>query len=141
MPNVRWLLRLITAVHRRVYLASGGRLGARAGRFHFLLLLHTGRRSGRARAVPLLAFEDAGRWVVVASNAGDHRPPAWWRNLQTCPRAAIRVGRERVAVEAREADREERRRLWPRFVSAYRWFEDYERRAGRPIPVVILDPV
>ena len=35
---------------------------------------------------------------------------------------------------------EERRRLWPRAVKAYRGYADYKRRTGREIPLVILEP-
>ena len=69
MPNVRWLLALITSLHRFLYRASGGWLGARGLHYRFLLLGCVGRRSGRERVVPLLYVPDGARFVVVGSNS------------------------------------------------------------------------
>jgi deazaflavin-dependent oxidoreductase (nitroreductase family) len=138
MPNVRWLLALITALHRTLYRLTGGRLGGSLGGMPMLLLSTRGRRSGRERTLPLLYVEDGKDWVVVASNAGDARDPAWWLNLRARPEASIQVGRERFAVRARRAGPEEAARLWPRLEAAYAPYARYRERAGREIPVVIL---
>ena len=71
MPNIRWLLALITRCHRWVILTTDGRLGDRMLGFRFLLLEHTGRKTGAARKTPLLYVEHDGRFLVAASNAGD----------------------------------------------------------------------
>lgn len=139
MPNVRWLLRLITRLHRSVYSASGGRLGGRILHMRFLLLRHAGRRSGREYATPLLHIDDDGRWVVIASNAGDARHPDWWLNLKAHPEASIQVGREEIAVKAREATDAERERLWSKLEQTYRYYGDYQERTDRRIPVVVLE--
>jgi hypothetical protein len=44
-----------------------------------------------------------------------------------------------VAVRAREASPEEAEKLWPRLLEAYRWYQDYRERAGRTIPLVLLE--
>jgi deazaflavin-dependent oxidoreductase (nitroreductase family) len=140
VPNIRWLLSLITTVHRFVYLASGGRLGHRMLWMRTLLLTHRGRKTGRTRVTPLLYIEDQGRWVVVASNAGDDRDPAWWRNLRAHPEAEVQLGRERLAVRARQASPAEAERLWPLLTASYRYYPEYRARASREIPVVLLEP-
>jgi deazaflavin-dependent oxidoreductase (nitroreductase family) len=139
MPNIRWLLALITGVHRFLYRASGGRVGHRAARFRFLLLGNRGRTSGREYETPLLYLQDGDRFVVVASNAGDPREPSWWRNLRASPATWAQVGTERVSVRAREAGAAESEKLWPRLVAVYPSFEGYRRSAGRPIPLVLLE--
>ena len=139
MPNIRWLLTLITKVHRFVYVRSGGRLGGRTFWLHFLLLIHQGRKSGLTRKAPLLYVQEDGRWIVVASNAGDDRDPAWWLNLQARPEAQIRVGRELVDVKARAASPAECEGLWPKLESVYPYYPEYRERAAREIPVVILE--
>ena len=139
MPNVRWLLALISSLHRFVYRASGGRLGGRAGRLHFLLLEHTGRKSGRRYEAPLLYMPDGERFVVVASNAGDARDPAWWKNLQAQPETHAQVGTRRLAVRARGAEGPERAELWGRLLEGWPEYARYERRTARPIPVVVLE--
>lgn len=140
MPNIRWLLAVITALHRFVYRASGGRLGQRLGRRDMLLLTSVGRRSGRERTVPLLYVGDGERLVVVASNAGDERAPAWWRNLQVHPEARVQVGTRTRAVRARRASVEEAARLWPLLEASYASYAAYRRRTRREIPVVLLEP-
>ena len=140
MPNIRWLLALITRLHRFVYRASGGRLGESLGGVKTLLLETRGRRSGKRRIIPLLYERDDERFLVVASNAGDDRPPAWWRNLQARPEATIQVGRARHAVRAREATELESQRLWPRLERTWPDYAAYRRRTDRPIPIVVLEP-
>jgi deazaflavin-dependent oxidoreductase (nitroreductase family) len=139
MPNIRWLLALITSVHRFLYRASGGWIGGRAFQYRFLLLGCVGRKSGREYVIPLLYAPDRERFVVVASNAGDARDPQWWKNLRAKPEAWVQVGRERIGVCAREASPAEAERLWPHMLEAYPQYEGYRTRAGRPIPLVLLE--
>ena len=47
MPNIRWLLALITVVHRALYRVTGGRIGQRAGK---RATCCCSRRSAGARA-------------------------------------------------------------------------------------------
>jgi deazaflavin-dependent oxidoreductase (nitroreductase family) len=141
MPNIRWLLRLITRLHRAIYQATGGRLGGNLLGIRVLLLTTVGRRSGRARVTPLLYVADEKSFVVVASNAGDERDPAWSLNLRARPDATVQAGREVHAVRAREASPEEEARLWPMLVASYGPYMRYRERTSRRIPVVILERV
>ncbi len=141
MPNIRWLLALITRIHRFVYLKTGGRLGGKLLWMRMLLLVNIGRKSGREYQTPLLHIEDAGRWLVVASNGGDPRDPAWWLNLQARPEAAIQLGRERIAVQWRKATDAEDADLWSKLTKSYAFFPQYRENASREIPIVILERV
>jgi deazaflavin-dependent oxidoreductase (nitroreductase family) len=141
VPNIRWLLALITAGHRFLYRISRGRLGNRIGGMRILLLTTLGRRTGQRRVTPLLYVEDKGRFVVVASNAGDDRDPAWWLNLKERPEAQLQVGSEHISVRARAAASDERPRLWTELDSAYRYYPEYRTRTERDIPIVILEPL
>lgn len=80
-------------------------------------------------------------YVIVGSNVGSERHPAWYFNLQTYPVAEIQVGRERKKVVARTAEGEERERLWSEIVEQDPSYAEYQSRTERQIPVVILDPV
>jgi len=140
MPNIRWLLALISMVHRAVYRMTGGRIGQRAGTAHMLLLATLGRRSGQRRVTPLLYVEDGPRFVVVASNAGDDRHPAWLLNLRKHPAAEIQIGTQKIQVQAREATDSESEFLWPKLLSSYSHFQDYRTHTRRHIPVVVLEP-
>ena len=140
MPNIRWLLALITVVHRALYRLTGGRIGQRAGSAHMLLLATLGRRSGQRRVTPLLYVEDGERFVVVASNAGDDRHPSWLLNLRKHAAAEIQIGTRKIRVQAREASDAESERLWPKLQSSYSHFKDYRTHTQRHIPVVVLEP-
>ena len=97
-----------------------------------------GRHSGERRAVLLNYIEHPDGYVVIASNAGDERDPAWWRNLVANPDATIRLGGTEATILARELEGEEREALWRRFVAANPRYEGYRQASGRHIPVVLL---
>ena len=143
MPNIRWLLALITALHRWLYRATRGVVGHRMPllRWRSLLLTHVGHKTGRSYTIPLLYVPDGERFVVVASNAGDAKDPAWWRNLQAHPEARVQVGAEQLAVRSRLAAGEERRRLWELLLRSFRNYARYERKTQgrREIPVIVLE--
>ncbi|MEO7438212.1 MAG: nitroreductase/quinone reductase family protein, partial [Candidatus Binatia bacterium] len=105
-----------------------------------LLLMTRGRRSGAERTVALTYVPDGGDYVVVASNGGADRHPAWWLNLQADPHATVQVGADLVPIVAHAAEPDERRRLWPMLTAANPFYTRYELLTARPIPVVILRP-
>lgn len=139
MPNIRWLLALITRLQRFLYLRTGGAIGASIFGITMLLLTTVGRRSGTERTTPLLYIEDGDRLVVIGSNAGDEKDPAWWLNLQAQPRARVQVRKQRFDVVARRADPAETERLWPKLVAAYSYFDRYREKTRRDIPVILLE--
>jgi F420H(2)-dependent quinone reductase len=135
------VLRRLAGFHVVAYRASHGLIGHRIPGFAPMLLLdHAGAKSGIERTTPLLYIEDGADLVIVASKGGHPKHPAWFHNLRAHPDTTVQVGSERRAVHARVASGEERVRLWPRVVDAYRGYEDYQRRTGREIPLVILEP-
>ena len=142
MPAVRRtrFIEIIWKLHRFVYRLSGGRLGAAFGGAPVLLLITTGRRSGEPRPVTLTYFEDGERLVVIASNAGEDRHPAWWLNLKEHPDATVQIGDITTRVRAVEAVGEERERLWAELIRRDSAYEKYRLRTDRQIPVVLLQP-
>jgi deazaflavin-dependent oxidoreductase (nitroreductase family) len=127
-------------LHVRLYELTGGTVGGRVGRAPVLLLTTTGRRSGQPRITPLLYLEDGERLVVVASNGGHPRHPAWFLNLESGPDVDVQVRRGRRGMRARRATPEERAAYWPRLVAMWPSYESYQRRTSREIPVVVLEP-
>jgi len=135
------LLNRLMGVHTSVYRASGGRIGQRLPGLHPILLLdHVGAKSGVRRTSPLLYVRDGDDIAIVASKGGFAKNPAWFHNLRANPDTTVQVGRELIPVTARVADADERARLWPKAVATYSGYRDYQRRADREIPVVILEP-
>jgi deazaflavin-dependent oxidoreductase (nitroreductase family) len=106
------------------------------------LLVCRGARSGAERRVPLVyvPLPDE-RIVLIGSNGGAPRNPAWVHNLRAHPdgvRFAARGGER--AYRAREVDGEERREMWDRAVRQYVGYGTYQERTSRRIPVFVLEP-
>jgi deazaflavin-dependent oxidoreductase (nitroreductase family) len=132
--------RVFTRIHQFWFRATGGRAGGRFGKSPVLILTTTGRNSGQPRSTPLFYLADGGSYVVVASNGGSDAPPQWWLNLRVHPDAIVELNTQKLTVQAREADTQERERFWPALVAMYGGYAQYQRRTTRTIPVVILDP-
>jgi F420H(2)-dependent quinone reductase len=118
---------------------TGGR-AARLWRRRALVLTTRGRRTGRARSVPLQYFPDGDEFVVVAANSGLAAPPAWYLNLRAHPSATIDVDGRTRAVRAAELPRDEARAFWPRVLEQAPDYARYPRRTNRPIALVRLVP-
>ena len=133
-------LRWIGKFNVPLYRLSGGRVGGRINKAPVLLLTTTGRKSGQKRTAPVVYLANGESVVVIGSNAGHNRTPAWSLNLKANPEAEIEVGRERRAVRARVADGEERAELWRKHNEQYSGFDEYEARTNRDIAVFVLEP-
>ena len=79
-----------------------------------VMLTTTGARTGQQRTLPVIAVPDGDNLVVIASNWGQRRHPAWYHNLRAHPEATVTVGGVSRRVRAHEAVGEERDRLWQR---------------------------
>jgi F420H(2)-dependent quinone reductase len=135
------LLGRMTQGHTALYRLTGGRIGHRVpGAPPMLLLDHVGAKSGRKRTSPLVYVRDGEDLVLVASKGGYPKSPGWFYNLKANPDTEVQIGSERRRVRARAANREERDRLWPKALRVYGGYADYQKRAERQIPLVILEP-
>ncbi|MEA2209488.1 MAG: hypothetical protein QOF54_1965 [Solirubrobacteraceae bacterium] len=133
-------LRLGGKLNVPLYRISGGRVGNKIGRAPVLLLTTTGRRSGQQRTAPVLYLADGERLIVIGSNAGNVREPAWSLNMKANPDAEVEIGRVRRRVRARVAEGDERAELWRLMNEQYEGFDDYDARTSRDIAVFVLDP-
>lgn len=105
-----------------------------------MVLETVGRKSGKRRSNPVLYLRYGDAVVVMASNAGADRAPAWWHNLRESGEATVVIGGERRRVRPRELEGDERDRLWAEFVEMYPQAEDYTRFTDRRFPLVALEP-
>src|SRR5262249_55252831 len=127
-----------TSVHIMLYRSSNGVIGGRLANSPVLLLTTTGRRSGKKRTVPLLYLMDGPNVVLVASNGGAVKHPAWWLNLRTTSEAWIQIKGIRRRVHSEQASATEKQRLWPRLTAMYPGYKRYQESTDRDIPVVVL---
>ncbi len=137
-PAMRPVTKVFSSFHAAAFRLSKGR--ASNPKWPMLILTVTGRKSGKARDVPLVYVRDGTRFVVAAAYGGSDQSPAWWLNLKADPVARALVDNATVTVRASQAGAEDRSRLWPRLVEMYPYFAEYQERTTREIPVVILTP-
>jgi len=133
----------VLRVHEKLYVASDGRIGHRMIGVPTLLLRTTGRRSGATRTNGLVYARDGADYLVVASNGGADRAPAWLHNLRADPKVEIQIGRTRRPAIARVVDSTDPdyQRLWQIVNENNRdRYNGYQQMTARPIPVVALTP-
>ena len=130
-------------VHHKVYTATRGLIGHRILGVPTLMLRTTGRRSGATRTNSLVYAKDGADWLVVASNGGADKPPAWLHNLRAKPEVEVQVGRSTSPAAARVVapDDPDYERLWKIVNDNNRdRYTEYQKQTDRPIPVVVLTP-
>lgn len=134
------MLRATGKLNVPIYRLTRGRLMGKVGRAPVLLLTTTGRRSGQKRTAPVVFVRDGERLIVIGSNAGNERTPAWSLNLQANPEADIEIRGERSSVQARVVDGEEREACWRAANAEYAGFDEYAASTARDIKVFVLEP-
>lgn len=127
--------------HEQLYRRTDGRIGHRMIGVPTLLLRTTGRRSGATRTNGLVYARDGADYLVVASNGGADRHPAWLHNLRANPEVEIQIGRERRKGTARviEPPDPDYERLW-KIVNEHNRdrYSAYQEQTARAIPVVVI---
>ena len=108
-----------------------------------MLLTTVGARSGDEHITPVMYHRDGESYVVIASKGGAPDHPGWYHNLKANPVARVEVGAETgtktFEVRAREAEGDERDRIYAERVAIAPGFGEYERQTSRKIPVMILE--
>ena len=133
----------VLRVHEKLYIATDGRIGHRMVGVPTLLLRTTGRRSGATRTNGLVYARDGDAYLVVASNGGSDRAPAWLHNLKANAAVEVQIGRTRQPASARVVDSTDPdyARLWQIVNENNRdRYSEYQKKTARPIPVIALTP-
>ena len=134
----------VLSIHDKIYQGTNGWVGHR---LPFappnLLLRSVGAKTGAPRTNTLTYAKDGQNYLVVASNAGARRYPAWYHNLKANPDVEINVGPKRFAVTARilgpdDADYARLFRIADENNSGR--YTAYQKKTTRPIAVVVLTP-
>ena len=129
--------------HAAIYERTDGRLGHRLLGVPTILLRTKGRKSGLERTSALVYARDGEDLLVVASNGGADRPPAWLLNLEADPQVVVQLGRDRRDAVARAVypDQPDYERLMQVCNDNNKnRYAAYRKRTDRPIPVVVLTP-
>ena len=126
-----------------LYEGSGGAEGItlRDTGLPVIIVTNRGNRTGAVRKTPLMRVKDGNNFVLVGSQGGAPKNPAWVYNLRADGNVEIRDEAEVYAMRVREVeDAEERMRLWGLAVAAYPPYEEYQTRTTRRIPVFVAEP-
>jgi deazaflavin-dependent oxidoreductase (nitroreductase family) len=134
--------KVLTRLDRAAHRLTAGRWRVADLLFDTLVLTTTGRQSGQPRAVTLACFDLEGVPVVIASNYGRERHPAWSHNLLADPGATVEHRGRRFRARARLLTEEEQARVWPQAVRIWPGYETYRHTTEgiRDIRMFALDP-
>jgi F420H(2)-dependent quinone reductase len=134
------LFKLFTRVQIFIFRLTRGKSMAFFRGMPILLLITVGRKSGKTHTIPVMYFRDGDSFVITASNGGRPRYPAWFHNLKNASQVEMEIPGKRLMATPSIATEQEHARLWQQLVAQAPFFEDYRKRAPRPIPMVLLRP-
>jgi proline iminopeptidase len=106
-----------------------------------LLLTTRGRNSGNETTTPLIFGLDGDNPVIVASKGGAPDHPGWYKNLSKTPEVGVQIKGETFRARARDAEGDERDRLWRMMNGEWRHYDEYQEKTDRAIPVVVLERI
>ena len=126
-----------------LYENSGGSKGTtlRDTGLPVVLVTHRGNKTGAIRKTPLMRVKEADNYILVGSQGGAPKDPAWVHNLRADRHIELRDETIVRSMFLREVnDMTERARLWTSAVAAYPPYADYQARTERQIPVFVAEP-
>ena len=125
-----------------MYRAFDGRLASYSKDARVLMITAPGRRTGVLHSTCVRYLDTADGFLVWGTASGAPRDPDWFRNLRKAKTADIQIRAEILQVRPCELLGEERAAAWQGIVLAQApEVEKYARKAGRTIPVALLQPV
>ena len=144
VPGGKWLQKLFEPLAKRqidAYRRTGGtnRMSRMMG-FPVVLLTTKGAKSGIERTTALGGFADGDdAWLVVASNGGAARHPAWFANMVRHPDDLwLEVGKRKMKVRCDSLTGAAREDALNRIASISARYGGYPKKTDRQIPVVRL---
>ena len=126
-----------------LYESSGGTKGTtlRDTGLPVVIVTHRGHKTGAIRKTPLMRVKEGDGYVLVGSQGGAPKDPAWVHNLRADPHIELRDETIVRPMRVREVkDATEKARLWKLAVAAYPPYADYQAKTERQIPVFVAEP-
>ena len=138
----RRLVRISNQIAVWMYRAFDGRLASYNKCATVLMITTPGRSTGVLHSTCVRYLDTADGFLVWGTASGAPRDPDWFRNLRKAKIADIQIRAKTLQVRPRELLGEERDAVWKDVVLAQApEVEKYAQRAGRTIPVALLQPV
>ena len=124
-----------------MYRRLDGRFSSGSKNVHVLMITTPGRRTGIPRSTCVRYLETPAGLVVWGTGSGSRRDPDWMQNLRQTTTAQVKVREREFAVKPCELQGEARDAMWRNTILAEApEVAKYAQKAGRTIPVVILEP-
>jgi deazaflavin-dependent oxidoreductase (nitroreductase family) len=125
-----------------MYRTLDGRLSSGSRDVRVLMVTTPGRRTGIPRSTCVRYLQTPEGFLVWGTGSGSPTDPDWFRNLRKAQVAEVQVRARRLRARPRELVGDERDTVWNQVVLARApEVAKYEKRAGRTIPVAVLEPV
>ncbi len=107
-----------------------------------VILSTVGAKTGQLHSVAVGRFPDVGdAFIVVASNMGSARHPAWYINMVKNPTQVwAEIGKRKFKVRPYLLKGAERQAAWQRVIAASPGYATYQQKTDREIPIVRLVP-
>ncbi len=119
--------------------ANDGQVGGTFAGWPLVLVTHTGAKSGIRRTTPLVHTRDGDNLVIIASKAGAPTHPHWYLNMKANPQVTVELPGETYEASVREAEGDERDRLYRAQADQMPNFDEYAANTDRTIPVLVLE--
>jgi F420H(2)-dependent quinone reductase len=99
-----------------------------------------GVKSGNVRKNALMRVEKDGAYLMVGSQGGAPKDPAWVSNVRAAPdQVTVQDGPEPWDGVAREITGDEKAEWWQRAVAAFPPYAQYQKKTDREVPVFLVE--
>jgi deazaflavin-dependent oxidoreductase (nitroreductase family) len=125
-----------------MYRAFDGRLASYNKGAKVLMITTPGRRTGVLHSTCVRYLDTPEGLLVWGTASGAHSDPDWFRNLRKAKVAEVQLGAKTWQARPHELIGVQRDKAWKDIVLAQApEVAKYARRAGRTIPVALLEPI
>ena len=139
--NRRWM-RIGNRIGVWMYRTLDGRMSSGSKAVTVLMITTPGRRTGLPRSTCVRYLETGDGYLVWGTGSGSRRDPDWFQNLRRVTVADVQVRARKLHATPRELVGEERDRVWREVILAEApEVQKFATRAGRTIPVAVLEPL
>jgi deazaflavin-dependent oxidoreductase (nitroreductase family) len=124
---------------------NNGVVGGPFAGTHLLLLTTVGAKSGEKRIAPVAHVLEGETRIILASKAGAPTHPHWYHNLLKEPKVHVEEATDNGIIEydaiASVMPEEQRAVKYAAIAASRPAFAEYQIRADRAIPLVVLNRV
>lgn len=125
-----------------MYRTLNGRLSGGSKNAGVLMITAPGRRTAIPRSTCVQYLESPAGLVVWGTGAGSRRDPDWFQNLRQAPTVQVQLQDRQFPARPRELLGDERDAMWrDTIVARVPTVMRYAQKAGRTIPVAVLEPM